>query len=154
RYIVNYPSAQQTQMMNLLFKPNYGASLQILKVEIGGDTNSTDGAESSVENSKGKIGCKAGYEWQMMQQAKALNPNIKLYALAWGAPGWISGHTFNSSDTITYLIDWMNCAKKNGYTINYIGDQNERPYDVTWLKNLRTALNNAGYTSTQIVASD
>ncbi len=154
RYVVNYPSAQQTQMMNLLFKPNYGASLQILKVEIGGDTNSTDGAESSVEHTKANIVCNAGYEWQMMKQAKALNPNIKLYALAWGAPGWISGHTFNSSDTITYLIDWMNCAKNKGYTINYIGDQNERPYDVTWLKNLRTALNNAGYNSTQIVASD
>ena len=26
-----------------------------------------------------------------MEQAKALNPNIKLYGLAWGAPGWIGG---------------------------------------------------------------
>ncbi|HSW79222.1 MAG TPA: hypothetical protein VLG47_00410, partial [Candidatus Saccharimonadales bacterium] len=154
RYINNYPTAQQSQMMNLLFKPNYGASLQIFKVEIGGDTNSTDGAELSVEHTRGNINCNAGYEWQMMQQAKALNPNIKLYALAWGAPGWMSGHTFNSSDTITYLIDWLNCAKQKGYTINYIGGQNERAYDDTWYKNFRTALNNAGYTSTQIVASD
>ena len=30
-----------------------------------------------------------GYEWWLMTQAKARNPNIKLYGLAWGAPGWI-----------------------------------------------------------------
>jgi hypothetical protein len=29
-----------------------------------------------------------------MEQAKALNPNIKLYGLAWGAPGWIGDGDF------------------------------------------------------------
>jgi hypothetical protein len=154
RYIPDYPAAQQAQIMNLLFKPGYGASLQILKVEIGGDTNSTDGAEASIEHTKASINCNAGYEWQMMQQAKALNPNIKLYALAWGAPGWPSGHTFTSNDTITYLVNWMNCAKQKGLSIDNIGGQNEKPWDDTWYKNFRTALNNAGYAGTKIVAAD
>ena len=91
RLLTDYPAAQQQQILDYLFKPGYGADLQILTVEIGGDTNSTDGSESSIEHSSGSIGCNAGYEWWLMQQAKARNPNIKLYALAWGAPGWIGG---------------------------------------------------------------
>ncbi len=154
RYLNDYPAAEQNQIMNYLFKPDYGANLQILKVEIGGDTNSTDGAESSIEHTDGTINCNAGYEWPIMQQAKALNPNLKLYGLAWGAPGWISGHTFNSQDTITYLVSWLNCAKQHNLTINYLGGQNEKPYSDTWYENLRTALNNAGFTGTQIVAAD
>src|SRR5689334_4465827 len=43
----SYPTQQQNEILDYLFKPNYGASLQILKVEIGGDTNSTNGAEAS-----------------------------------------------------------------------------------------------------------
>jgi hypothetical protein len=154
RYVPDYPATQQAQMMDYLFKPNYGASLQILKVEIGGDTNSTDGAEPSIEHAAGSINCNAGYEWQMMQQAKSRNSNIKLYGLAWGAPGWISGHTFYSNDTINYLLAWMNCAKQKGLTIDYIGGQNEKAYNATWYKSFRTALNNAGYTSTKLVAAD
>jgi len=65
-------------------QPGYGADLQILKVEIGGDTNSTDGSESSIEHASGSINCSAGYNWWLMEQAKALNPNIKLYGWAWG----------------------------------------------------------------------
>jgi len=45
RLLTDYPAAQQSQILDYLFKPGYGADLQILKVEIGGDTNSTDGSE-------------------------------------------------------------------------------------------------------------
>jgi hypothetical protein len=54
--------------------------------QIGGDTNSTDGAESSHEHDRGDLNCDRGYEWWLMEQAKARNANIKLYGLAWGAP--------------------------------------------------------------------
>ena len=87
KLFADYPAAAQQQIYDYLFKPGYGASLQIFKVEIGGDTNSTDGSESSVEHSRGAVNCNVGYEWQMMEAAKARNPNIKLYGLAWGAPG-------------------------------------------------------------------
>jgi galactosylceramidase len=40
----DYPEPQRSQILDYLFKPNFGASLQILKVEIGGDAQSTDGA--------------------------------------------------------------------------------------------------------------
>ncbi len=89
RLLTDYPAAQQQQILDYLFKPDYGADLQILKVEIGGDTNSTDGSESSIEHTAGAVNCNTGYEWWLMEQAKALNPSIKLYGLAWGAPGWM-----------------------------------------------------------------
>jgi O-glycosyl hydrolase len=118
RLLIDYPPAQRTAVLDYLFKPGYGADLQILKVEIGGDTNSTDGAESSIEHTRGQIDCNTGYEWWLMEQAKALNPNIKLYGLSWGAPGWIGGGNFWSTDMIDYLVSWLGCAKSHGLTIN------------------------------------
>ena len=47
---------------SFLFKPNYGASLHILKVEIGGDAQSTDGAESSHMHDPWSIDLTRGYE--------------------------------------------------------------------------------------------
>src|ERR1700686_3428697 len=47
RLLIDYPKPYRTQILDYLFKPDYGANLHILKVEVGGDTNSTDGSESS-----------------------------------------------------------------------------------------------------------
>lgn len=35
----------------------------------------------SGEHAQGQIGCNAGYEWWIAQQAKVRNPNVKLYGL-------------------------------------------------------------------------
>src|ERR1700677_191590 len=82
RLLSDYPAAEQSAIMDYLFKPGYGADLQILKVEIGGDTNSTDGSETSIEPTRGNVDCNTGYEWWLMEQAKALDPSIKLYGQA------------------------------------------------------------------------
>src|SRR5690348_16874333 len=82
RLLIDYPEPQRSQLLDYLFKPGYGADLQILKIEIGGDTNSTDGAEASHEHTAGTVDCNQGYEWWLAAQAKARNPNIKLYGLA------------------------------------------------------------------------
>ncbi len=47
KLLVNYPEPQRTQILDYLFKPNFGASLQILKVMIGGDAQSGMGTEAS-----------------------------------------------------------------------------------------------------------
>ena len=152
RLLTDYPAAQQQQILDYLFKPGYGADLQILKVEIGGDTNSTDGSESSIEHASGSINCDNGYEWWLMEQAKALNPNIKLYGLAWGAPGWLG--SFFSTATISYLVSWLNCASSHGLTINYLGGWNERGYNISWYEQLRSTLNADGFSGVQIVGAD
>ena len=154
RLLMDYPEPERTQILDYLFKPGYGADLQILKVEIGGDTNSTDGSESSIEHTAGSVDCDTGYEWWLMEQAKALDPSIKLYGLAWGAPGWIGGGNFWSTDMIDYLVSWLGCAQSHGLTVNYLGGWNERGYDISWYEQLRSTLNADGYGSVQIVGAD
>jgi hypothetical protein len=153
RLLIDYPEPQRSQILDYLFKPGYGAAVQILKVEIGGDTNSTSGAEPSHEHTRGVINCNRGYEWWLAGQAKARNPNIKLVGLTWGAPGWI-GSNFWTNDAITYLTDWLGCATSHGLTIDYLGGWNEKGSNVTWYENLRSALDSRGYTGVKIVASD
>ncbi len=47
KLLVNYPEPQRSEILDYLFKPNFGASLQILKVMIGGDAQSGMGTEAS-----------------------------------------------------------------------------------------------------------
>ena len=67
RLLVDYQEEQRIEILDLLFKPNYGASLQILKVEIGGDSQSTDGTESSHMHDNTTVALGTGYEWWLMQ---------------------------------------------------------------------------------------
>src|SRR6266700_1051046 len=71
RLLIDYPEPERTQILDYLFKPSYGASDQILKIEIGGDTNSTSGAEPSIEHTRGAVNCNVGYEFWLAEQAKA-----------------------------------------------------------------------------------
>jgi Glycosyl hydrolase family 59/Galactocerebrosidase, C-terminal lectin domain len=159
RYLIDYPPAQRNAILDYLFKPHFGANIQMLKIEIGGDANSSDGAEPSAEHSRGTIDSNAGYEWWLAEQAVARNPAIRLYGLQWAAPGWADdshGGIWGSAD-IAYLLDWLGVAKQHGLTISYLGGWNERYNSTTspaWFKALRAALNANGYASVQIVAAD
>ncbi|MDW6063892.1 RICIN domain-containing protein [Streptomyces sp. FXJ1.4098] len=154
RLLIDYPEPQRGQVLDYLFKPGYGASLHLLKAEVGGDTNSTSGAEPSHQHTRSDLNCNRGYEWWLMEQAKARNPDIKLYGLAWGAPGWIGNGNFWSTDMINYLVSWLGCAKQHGLTIDYLGGWNERGYNVSWYQQLRSTLNANGYGNVKIVAAD
>ncbi|MBD0734872.1 ricin-type beta-trefoil lectin domain protein [Streptomyces sp. CBMA29] len=154
RLLTDYPEPQRGQILDYLFRPGYGASLQILKAEIGGDTNSTSGAEPSHQHTRTDLNCNRGYEWWLMEQAKTRNPDIKLYGLAWGAPGWIGNGNFWSTDMVNYLLSWLGCAKQHGLTIDYLGGWNERGYNVSWYEQLRSALNSNGYGGVKLVAAD
>ncbi|GAA1858057.1 ricin-type beta-trefoil lectin domain protein [Actinomadura bangladeshensis] len=154
RLLVDYPEPQRSRLLDYLFKPGYGASLQILKIEVGGDTNSTDGAEASHEHIRGAVDCDQGYEWWLAAQAKARNPDIKLYGLAWGAPGWIGGGNFWSQDMVGYLMAWLGCAKQHNLNIDYLGGWNERGWNAGWYQNLKSTLAAGGYGSIKVVAAD
>ena len=81
-----YPAPQRQQILDFLFRPHYGAALHILKIEVGGDALSTDGAEPSHMHSEGDLNMGRGYEFWVAKQARALNDNILLYALPWEWP--------------------------------------------------------------------
>ena len=104
RLLIDYPEPQRGEILDLLFKPNFGASLHHLKAEIGGDINSTDGTEPShartreeFENPKPEY-FQRGYEWRLMREAKRRNPGIVLDVLQWGAPDWIGDREYPRPD--------------------------------------------------------
>jgi len=157
RLLIDYPKAQRDEILDYLFKPNYGASLQICKVEIGGDVNSTDGCEPSHMHTATDQNYRRGYEWWLMKEAKKRNPSIKFYALEWGVPNWVNptGHDVWTDNNITYILNFIRHAKSDyGLTIDHVGGWNERGNNAAWYIKFRKALDEAGFQSTKIVADD
>jgi len=166
RLLMDYPDAQRSRILDFLFKPYFGASLQHLKVEIGGDVNSTDGTEPSHARTRAEYEdpkrdyFERGYEWWLMREAKKRNPDIRLDVLQWGAPGWIGGAgddrtRFFSQDNADFIAAFLRGAKKyHGLNIDYCGIWNETPHDPTWIKRLRETLDREGFKRTEIVAAD
>jgi hypothetical protein len=154
RLLIDYPEPQRGQILDFLFKPNYGAALQHLKVEVGGDTNSTDGSEPSHMHTRTDENYDRGYEWWLMKEAKARNPKIILDALPWGAPGWIGNGKYYSQDMANYIVKFIQGAKKqHGLDIDYVGIWNETNYDVGYIKLLKKTLL-ANNLATNVVAAD
>ncbi|WP_405594485.1 ricin-type beta-trefoil lectin domain protein [Streptomyces sp. NBC_01092] len=71
RLLADRPEPQRTQLLDHLFKTGYDAALQTLKLEVGGDTNSTHGAEPSHMRTRDTVDCGQGYQWWIAEQAKA-----------------------------------------------------------------------------------
>ena len=155
----------------MLFTPQAGASLQIFKTEMGGDGQSTEATEPSHMHTKDDENYQRGYEWWLMKEAKARNPAIKLYTLAWTAPAWI-GQADNataaankakglpggyySQNNIDYHLKWIRGAKReHNLTLDYIGIWNEHTYDTNWILALRRAMDaDPVAKGVQIVAAD
>ena len=78
-----------------------------MKVEVGGDTNSTDGSEPSHMHTRANENYERGYEWWLMKETKARNPKIMLDALPWGAPGWIGNGKYYSQDMAEYIVKFL-----------------------------------------------
>ena len=155
RLLIDYPEPYRSQILDYLFKSNYGASLQHLKVEIGGDVNSTDGSEPSHMRTRSDHDYTRGYEWWLMSEARKRNPKIVLDTLAWGAPGWIGGGNFYSDDMANYVADFIEGAKKQwGLDIAYTGIWNEKHFESPeYVKTLRRVLD-AHHLDTKIVCCD
>ena len=124
------PPHTHTQTRN---RPNFGANLHILKTEIGGDAQSTDGSESSHMHDPWTTDYTRGYEWYLMAQSKLRNPNISLYGLPWAFPKWVScnpgsldnctGNPYDRPEqTAAYVTSFVQGAKSvYGFTMDYIG---------------------------------
>ena len=141
RLLIDYPEPQRSEILDYLFKPNYGAALQHLKVEVGADTNSTDGSEPSHMRTREDHDYTRGYEWWLMVEAHRRNPDIILDILPWGAPGWVGGGKLFSPDMAEYMAGFIEGARsKYGLDIRYAGVWNEVVYDAAYVKELHRAL--------------
>ncbi|XP_063078852.1 galactocerebrosidase [Engraulis encrasicolus] len=159
RLLINYEEPFRSQILDYLFKPNFGASLQILKVEIGGDAQTTDGTEPSHMHYEGDENYFRGYEWWLMKEAKKRNPDITLIGLPWAFPYWLgkgqSTPYHIPEVTASYVVSWIIGAKQyHGLDIEYIGIWNERKFDANYIKVLRSTLDKAGLPDVAIIAAD
>jgi galactosylceramidase len=183
RLLMEYPEAQRGEILDFLFKPGYGASFHHLKVEIGGDINSTDGVEPSFARTREEWEhpraeyFDRGYEWWLMREAKKRNPAILLDILQWGAPEWIGAEAveddpdpeglpseavkrrnqkkFYTQDNADYIVAFIKGAKEHhNLDIDFCGIWNEMPYDTGWIKLLRRTLDRANLDRVRIIAAD
>jgi galactosylceramidase len=170
RLLLDYPEPQRSQVLDFLFKPSFGASLQHLKVEIGGDVNSTWGSEPSYARTREEFEhpraeyFDRGYEWWLMREAKNRNPRIYLGVLQWGAPGWLGEkefpgaddrRRFYSQDNADFIAGFIQGAKKyHGVDVNYCGVWNEKRHDSDWIKLLRKTLDRRGLSAVGIIGCD
>lgn len=155
RLLIDYPEPQRSEILDYLFKPGYGASLQHLKVEVGADVNSTDGSEPSHMRSKDDFDASRGYEWWLMMEAHKRNPKIVLEILPWGAPAWVGkDNSLYSSAMANYMVRFIQAAKKTySLDIAYTGIWNEKAPDLSYVKELHRQLL-AAHLPTKIVCCD
>ena len=154
-----YPPDSRDKILDLLFKPNFGASLHILKVEIGGDALSTDGSEPShMHREDEEPNFSRGYEWWMMEEAKRRNQDVKLYGLPWEFPSWVGAGTLdpftNLSKPLHYVTEWLRGADQKQLHMDYLGIWNERQCNVDYVLALRKVLDQGGHENTKIIAPD
>lgn len=164
RLLYDYPDKQRAELLDLLFKPQYGASLQHLKVEIGSDAQISCGAEPSFARTPdaAQDDLNRGYAHWLMQEAKARNPKLVLLGLVYSWPGWINPTNHSPWDSpkstaraIDYMTRWVGGLKSHkNLTVDWVGCWNEREYSADYIIGLRKALDGAGHGSTSIVASD
>ena len=150
----DYPEPQRSQILDYLFKPDFGAAISALYVEVGGDC-STNGTEPSHMHTRADTNFQRGYEWFMINEAKKRNPDLKLNSCAWGCPGWIGNGNFWSQDMCDYYAVWIKGLKsKWGYDVDAIGCRNESGVNIPFVEMFRTTLNNDGLTKVKIHAFD
>ena len=151
----DYPDVQRKQVLDLMFKPKFGASLSSLMVEVPGDGNSTQGSEPSHMHTRNDENYFRGYEWWLMKEAKMRNPAITLDANAWGAPRWVGNNNFWSQDMADYYVKWIKGLKNiHGLTLEAIGCRNEKGNSYDFAKLFRKTLNAQGLASVNLHAFD
>lgn len=148
-----YPQAQRTDILNLLFMPKFGASFHQLKVEIGSDANGTCGTEPSHMRSETDFDITRGVGLWMAREAKNRNPNLILDAIRWGTPAWIT----DNSKKYTFYKNFLQGAKDEfNLDFDFLApDENEGSFSRNWVVNtLRPNLNNDGFSSVKLTGAD
>lgn len=151
RLLYDYPEPQRSDILDYLFKPNFGASLQILKVEIGSDTNNTTIAVPNYERTENEVfNADRGWTFWLMKEAKLRNPEIKLAALHWGYPAWAN----TAAKKAKWLVNFVKDAQAQGLTIDYLGGNQNESGVSDLAKSVKAELINNNFSSVQVVSAD
>lgn len=148
-----YPAAQREDIIDLLFKPKFGASFHMLKVEIGSDANGTCGTEPSHMRSETDFDITRGVGLWLAQQAKLRNPALLLDAIRWGTPAWL---TDDSKKYLYYKNFLQGALDSFGLEFDFLApDENEGDFNRNWVVNtLRPGLNRDGFENVKLTGAD
>ncbi|HEU5080594.1 MAG TPA: family 16 glycoside hydrolase [Opitutaceae bacterium] len=151
----DYPEPQRSQILDLVYKPKCGASVNALLVEIPGDGNSTQGSMPSHMHTREDLNYSRGYIWWILQEAKKRNPDLSLDGAAWSAPGWLGSGNFWSQDTADYYVKWLQ-GLRDEYKLEFdaIGCRNERGVSIEFAKIFRATLNAGGFSHVKLHGFD
>ncbi|MEY8357147.1 bacterial Ig-like domain-containing protein [Lachnospiraceae bacterium 54-53] len=139
RLMMDYKEEHPDQywaIMELLFNPQKGAGLNHIKVEMGGDINSSSGTEPATMRSPDEEpNVLRGAGWHFAADAKQINPDITVEILRWGEPKWTKegiGYKSFSNPKYEARYQWYKQTMdavydEYGYRIDYVSPgQNER----------------------------
>ena len=140
----DYPEPQRSQIMDMVYRPKFGASVSAILVEVPGDGNSTQGSMPSHSHYQGDHNYLRGYMWWVMQESKRRNAALSLDATSWSAPAWVSD--FWSENMVGYYIDWLKGLREvHGLELDALGCHNEKGWNAEFAKHLRRAMNEQGF---------
>ena len=153
KLLFDYPLAQQKDILDLLFKPNFGAGFTIIKNEIGSDSNTSSGTEPSHQRLETDAVTIRGVNFRICSEAKKINPAIKFAAGRWGIPFWAS---LSDDAKKQYYIGYAKAMAQNNTPLSYLSpDENEGSFNRDWAVDiLKPALVAAGYSGVSLVAQD
>ncbi len=151
----DYPEQQRSEILDMVYRPKWGASVSALLVEIPGDGNSTQGSMPSHSHYPGDYNYQRGYTWWVMREAKKRNPALTLDATAWSAPGWLGGGNFWSQDVVDYYVSWLQGLRSvYGLELDAIGCRNERGEDYPFAIALKKGLKENGFEKVKLHGFD
>ena len=151
----DYPEPQRSQILDMVYKPKFGASVSALMVEVPGDGNSTQGSMPSHSHTRDDLNFQRGYTWWILREAKRRNPKLSIDAAAWSAPGWLGNGEFWSQDTADYYVQWVEGLRREyGIKLDALGCRNEKGVSFEFAKMLRKSLDTAGLEDVRIHAFD
>lgn len=156
------------EIMNLLFKKDYGAGLTHVKIEFGTDVNSSSGTEPSIMRSADEeADVTRGAGFMFAADALSINPDITVDLLRWGEPKWITDAFAESQEAgFEARYKWYKAALDKAYETYGIkfthisADANEADViDSDWIIYFADRLENEtdecyNYGEIKIVASD
>ncbi|BCJ64086.1 hypothetical protein [Polymorphospora rubra] len=162
KLLMDYPPAQRDDILDLLFTPKFGASLQHVKIEIGSDANTSAGTEPSHTRSATDFDITRGTQLWLAQQARLRNPDVPLDALRWGTPAYVD----TDAERYRYYKSFLDgAADEYGLDFDYLGpERNEHTTSADWgptgpardfvVDTLRPGLDADGYADVKLTAAD
>lgn len=149
----DYAEPWRSQILDMVYRPKFGASVSALLAEIPGDGNSTQGSMPSHSHHMGDHNFHRGYMWWVMREAKQRNPKLTLDATTWSTPGWLGNYW--THETADYYVTWIDGLRHtHGLELDAVGCHNEKGESRDFAIYLRHALNRGGYERVKLHAFD